>query len=236
MFYRPKENLTEREHEELHRHLRPAEDRYLAWDDDEAREEWRGKLQAFVRLYSFLSQVMPYADRELEIRYSFGRLLLERLRRDAAGRLELDGEVDLHSYRLARIGETDIALDLLGTGEIRGPTAVGTRQATDDEVPLHEVIEIINDRFGTEFTASDQLVVDQVVLDGKADEQVQARAHANSFENFSLSIKEKIEGLMIDRMERNTAFVTKFLNEDEIRKLLSDHIARRIYDELKGAG
>lgn len=236
VFYRPKENLTDREHEELYRHLRPAEDRYAAWDDEEAREEWRSKLQAFVRLYSFLSQVMPYTDRELEIRYSFGRLLLKRLPRTTSGRIDLDGEVDLHSYRLARIGQSDIVLEQKGTGEVRGPIAVGTGQSKDDEVPLHEVIEIINERFGTQFTVADQLVVDQIVLDGKADEQVQARAQANSFENFSLSIKDKIEGLMIDRMDRNTAFVTKFLNEDEIRKLLSDHIARRIYEELKDAG
>ncbi|MGF1470008.1 MAG: type I restriction endonuclease subunit R [Sandaracinaceae bacterium] len=236
VFYRPKQNLTDREHEEIHRYLQPAEDRYAAWEDEDARAEWKSKLQAFVRLYSFLSQVMPYTDRELEVRYSFGRLLLKRLPRSERERVELDGEVDLHSYRLARIGETDIVLDKAGTGEVRGPTAVGTRQATDDEVPLHEVIEIINERFGTEFTTSDQLVVDQVVLDGKADEQVKARAKANSFENFNISIKDKIEGLMIDRMERNTALVTKFLNEDELRKLLSEHIARRIYEDLKDTG
>lgn len=236
VFYRPKASLTDREHEEIHRQLRPAEDRFAAWDDEEARDKWRGSLQAFVRLYAFLSQVMPYADRELEVRYSFGRLLLKRLPRGERDRVELDGEVDLHSYRLARLGETDIALTSGEVGEVRGPTAVGTRKATDEQVPLHEVIEILNERFGTDFTKSDQLVVEQIIEDGKADAQVQARVAANSFENFSLSIEETITGLMIDRMDRNQSLVTKFLNEDELRRLLTEHIAKRIYEDLKKAG
>ena len=236
VFYRPKASLTDREHEEIHRQLRPAEDRFAAWDDEEARDKWRGSLQAFVRLYAFLSQVMPYADRELEVRYSFGRLLLKRLPRDERDRVELEGEVDLHSYRLARLGETDIALTTGEVGEVRGPTAVGTRKATDEQVPLHEVIEILNERFGTDFTQSDQLLVDQIVEDGKADAQVQARVAANTFENFSLSIEKTITGLMIDRMDRNQSLVTKFLNEDELRRLLTEHIAKRIYEDLKKTG
>jgi len=70
---------------------------------------------------------------------------------------------------LARLGETDIALTSGEVGEVRGPTAVGTRKATDEQVPLHEVIEILNERFGTDFTKSDQLVVEQIIEDGKAD-------------------------------------------------------------------
>jgi hypothetical protein len=41
---------------------------------------------------------------------------------------------------------------------------------------------------------------------------------------------------MIDRMDRNQSLVTKFLNEDELRRLLTEHIAKRIYEDLKKAG
>jgi hypothetical protein len=96
-----------------------------------------GKLQAFVRLYSFVSEVMPWTDRELEVRYSFGRFLLKRLPRHPRDQVDLEGEVDLHSYRLARTkGEQ---------GEVVGPTAVGTRQQKDKVAPLKEIIELINE-------------------------------------------------------------------------------------------
>ncbi|HEX7480140.1 MAG TPA: hypothetical protein VF331_20240, partial [Polyangiales bacterium] len=62
------------------------------------------------------------------------------------------------------------------------------------------------------------------------------RAEANDFDNFALSVKEQITGLMIDRMDKNEAIVSKFLDEDEFKALVTEHIARRIYEGLKKAG
>ena len=35
-------------------------------DDEEAAEHWRGQAHAFLNLYAFLSQVIPYQDSDLE--------------------------------------------------------------------------------------------------------------------------------------------------------------------------
>jgi type I restriction enzyme R subunit len=236
VFYRPANKLRDTEHAEMLKHLQPAVDRFKAWQDEQPREEWRAKLQAYARLYSFLSQIMGYEDRDLEVRYSFGRLLLKRLPRDEHARFELDGEVDLHSYRLQRVMETDIALIKGEPGEVKSPTDVGTGSKADEEVHLHEIIDIINDRFGTDFTKADELLFDQIIEDGKANETVRQRAEANDFDNFALSVKEQITGLMIDRMDKNEAIVSKFLDEDEFKALVTEHIARRIYEGLKKAG
>lgn len=236
VFYRPKEKLTDTESEELYRHLDPARDRWLAMEDVDAREKWRGSLDAYVRLYAFLCQVMPWTDRDLETRASFGRYLLKRLPPGARDVVKLEGEVDLHSYRLAKLAETDIELEKSAPRGLKGITAVGTRKAKDDKVPLHEIIEVLNERFGTNFTAADQLVFEQVVIEGKSDEQVRSQAHANSYENFALAIRNKIEGLMIDRMDRNQEIVTRFLNEEGFNKTVSELLAKRIYEELRKAG
>jgi len=58
---------------------------------------------------------------------------------------------------------------------------------------------------------------------------VQQRAKANTYENFSLSIREKVEGLMIDRMDRNQDIVSKFLNEDDFKSFpLATTMAQKI--------
>jgi type I restriction enzyme R subunit len=238
VFYRPKTDLTDKEHEELHRCLAPAMDRWVHWpgnDAEEAKEKWRVQLQAFCRLYAFMSQVVPYRDRELEIRYSFGRLLLKRLPRDRKDRIELEGEVDLQYYRLARLGESNVVLEKGRQGEVHGPTEVGTKKAEDPTVPLHEIIEILNDRFGTDFKPQDQLVFDQIIADGKADRIVQERAQANTFENFALSIKDKVQELVIERGDRNQNLVAKYLDEGEFNKVVFELLAKRIYDELRTA-
>jgi hypothetical protein len=47
-------------------------------------------------------------------------------------------------------------------GSIKGPTDVGTRRGEKTEVPLSQIIDILNERFGTSFTQADQLFFDQV--------------------------------------------------------------------------
>ena len=43
------------------------------------REAFRDKLFEYVKVYSFLSQIVPYADPDLEMLYSYGRFLLPHL-------------------------------------------------------------------------------------------------------------------------------------------------------------
>jgi type I restriction enzyme R subunit len=75
-----------------------------------------------------------------------------------------------------------------------------------------------------------------VIEEAKADGDVAQRADANPFDNFALALKTKIEGLMLDRMEQNQGIVTKYLNEPEFQNVAFKELARKIYDELKGAG
>ena len=65
--------------------------------------------------------------------------------------------------------------------------------------------------------------------------EIGQKAAANPFDNFALALKSKIEGLMLDRMERNEGIVTKYLNEQEFQDVAFKEIAKRIYDELKKA-
>jgi type I restriction enzyme R subunit len=235
-FYAPERAKREKDHEQLYRVLNPALGRYKAWDDADARDGWRGKLQAFVRLYAFLSQVMPFTDRDLEVRYSFARFLLKRLPRGNDGRFELDGGAELQYYRLTRIGEADIELEAGAPGEVKGPTAVGTRKIGQEKVTLSSVIEKINDLFGTDFKPEDQLFVDHMVEAGLADQTVRERAMANTYENFAISIKGMVQDLVIDGLDRHEQLATKYLNDDGLKQVLFDYVAKKIYDELRKAG
>lgn len=234
VFYRPKDKLTQKEHEQVYGWLKPAEDRFKAWDDeDEAKEAWRGKLGAFVRLYAFLSQVMPYKDRELEMRFSYGRLLLRRLPSPDRAHYDLAGEVDLHSYRLTRIGETDIVLDQT-EGEVKGPTAVGTGAAKEEEeVKLRELIQVLNERFGTEFAEADQLFVDHIVATAKADDALKQKAQVNGYDHFALSAEDPIQDAVVDGLDSHQSFVEQYLSNEGFKKEVLAYVAKRIWSEVR---
>lgn len=109
---------------------------------------------------------------------------------------------------------------------VYGPIDVGQGRQDDAQEPLSEIIELLNAWFGTDFKLEDQLTIDQFVAD--------AQAHA--FDNFALALRQPMEGLIIDRMERNEQLVTRYLNDPEFQEMLFRMMAQRIYDEVRGVG
>lgn len=70
----------------------------------------------------------------------------------------------------------------------------------------------------------EKALFDHNIADGKSDELRATERQANSYEKFSLSSREKVEGLMIERMDRNHDIVSKFLNEDDFKGAVFEHV------------
>ena len=63
IFYKPLEKQSPADHAQMQRHLQPAVERFKAIDEEDRRTEFREKLSGYVKVYAFLSQIIPYADR-----------------------------------------------------------------------------------------------------------------------------------------------------------------------------
>src|SRR5262249_28152681 len=147
--------------------------------------------------------------------------------------LRLDGDVALKYYRLDKISEGAISLRAGEQGAVYSPTEVGTRKAKDDEAQLSEIIDVLNERFGTEFKQDDQILFDQFIAAAKLDDEIVERAKANPLDNFALAMKGKVEGLMIDRMDQNQEIVTRYLNDPQFQEVAFRLLVRKIYDEVR---
>ena len=236
VFYKPTEKQNSADQGLLYKHLGPAVDRFKALEE-EAQDEFRDRLRAYVSLYAFLSQIMPWQDADLEKLYSFGRSLLMRLPRDPReAPPDLQGDVQLRFYRLEKtLDDKTIELVAGEGGAVKPPTAVGTGRAQDEDVPLSQLIDILNERFGTNFTPADQLFFDQVKEEAKADDEVVLRAQANDdFGNFARAIRKKIEDILVDRHAQNADIVSKYFSETEFQELAFNELARKIYEESRG--
>jgi type I restriction enzyme R subunit len=235
-FYAPKEKQTVTDQAEMYSALNPAVDRFKALEE-EKQDEFRNALSGYVQLYSFLSQIMPFADADLERLYSFARFLERKLPHDAKrAPIDLGGDVALKYYRLDKIGEGKIVLSLAEPVPLRGLLAVGTRKAEEEEVALSEIIQVLNDRFGTEFGEGNALLVEQFVADAKADQAVVGRALANPLDNFELSMKPIVDGLVMDRMDRNREIADAYFNENEFKSRFFKAVVRRVYEEIRSTG
>ncbi len=66
---------------------------------------------SYVRLYAFLSQIMPFSDERLEKLYAFTRNLDRKLpKRDPGQQYRVGGDLVLEYYRLQKINEGAITL------------------------------------------------------------------------------------------------------------------------------
>jgi type I restriction enzyme R subunit len=232
-FYAPKEKQSVTDQAEMYRQLGPSVDRFKA-KDVEQQDEFRNALSGYVKLYSFLSQVMPFTDPDLEKLYTFGRYLELKLPNDEKkAPLNLDGDVALKYYRLDKILEGQIVLSAAEPWPLKGPTALGTRKAKEVEASLSEIIDVLNVRFGTEFTHADQLLFDQFIQQATQDSDVVERALANPLDNFELSMKPTVENLMIDRMDQNQDIVNRYLNDPAFQAVAFRAIVKRVYDEIR---
>ncbi|MBI2389098.1 MAG: type I restriction endonuclease subunit R [Deltaproteobacteria bacterium] len=231
VFFAEKAKSTD--HAEMNRHVDPAVDRFGALAES-AQDEFRDALSAFVRLYGFLAQIMPFTDTDLEKLYAYARFLESKLPQDRKKTpLKLDGEVALKYYRLDKISEGSLILKVGEPVALRAPTDVGTRKAKEDEAKLSEIIEIVNERFGTEFTKADQLLFDQFIEAATQDQEVVQRALANPLDNFAVSMEDKVKELMGDRLEQNQELVTRYLNDAQFQGVIFPLLVKSIYDAVR---
>ena len=232
VYFKPRRKETVHDHAAMNGVLDAAVERFKALDET-AQDETKALLVNFRNLYGFLSQVIPYQDSDLEQLYTYLRFLLTKLpRREGGGPLHLEEEVELQYYRLQKISEGQIDLKTGEAKPLKGPKDVGTGQP-DDVVRLSELIDILNERFGTDFTQADQLFFDQIQEEAVESEALQKAAESNSEDDFRYVFEKTFEGLVIDRMEGNEEIFGKLMADGDFRKIAVLHLMKRVYEALR---
>ncbi|QQR86620.1 MAG: type I restriction endonuclease subunit R [Flavobacteriales bacterium] len=79
IYYQPEHRHKKADHERLVKHIQPAKDRFKSLENDDHQQHFKDKLQAYVNLYAFMSQILPWADADQEKLYSFARELRAHL-------------------------------------------------------------------------------------------------------------------------------------------------------------
>ena len=237
VFFAPKQRQSPGDHKAMNAILDQAVARFTQLqntEEDEA-ELWRGKLQAFRNLYSFLSQVIPYQDSDLEKLFTYLRHLVLKLpkRKNGPG-YQFDEEVELDYYRLQKISEGSISLNDGYAKPLDGPREVGSGMVREEHVSLSRLIDFINQRFGGELNEADQLFFDQIAEAASLNESLQKAAEVNSLDKFQLVFRQVLESLFIERMDLNEELFTDYMGKPDMQELVSKWLGCQVYDRLSG--
>jgi type I restriction enzyme R subunit len=238
VYFKPKQRQSPADHQAMNAILDPAVSRFKAWRDrDEAEAElWRGKVVAFRNLYAFLSQVIPYQDSDLERLYVFLRHLATKLpRRQGGPGYQFDESVRLDYYRLQKLSEGSICLKDGEASRLDGPSEVGSGLVRDEPMALSRLIDVVNERFGTDFNQADQLFFDQVVEAAMTDEAMKQAAAVNPEDKFELVFKNLLETLFVERMDQNEGIFVRFMNDPAFQKVVTEWLSREAYRKLRAS-
>jgi len=217
--------LSDGNHAQIDAALQPAVERFNGLGDDD-QEAFRDALGRFVRVYGFLSLVVPFRNPGLERDYLFCRVLAALIRdREHGQSIDLGSEVELTHLRHELTFEG--AIELPGQeGEVTTIFS-GTGPAADPEHErLSQIIARINERFGTDWTEEDRLVFEAAAGDLVADAEIQNQAVNNDESTFRDHVfPERYLKALLSRRDRNSDLIFSYLDSDELQAEVMDVFA-----------
>ncbi|MEI6348156.1 MAG: DEAD/DEAH box helicase family protein [Bacteroidota bacterium] len=243
VFFKSAKSLSVAEQSKLYAYIDPAVERFKQLPKDDTKEDvigteitqdsFKNTLQSFYRAYSFLSQIMPFSDIDLEKLFTYTKYLLKKLpKTNQNDRFKLGDEVSLEYYRLQKIAEQSIAMESQGEYKLEVGGDSGIRLSNEEKTALSEIIEVLNKRFSTEFNQADKLFFDQIEEELVSDDKLLLQAQSNSIENFKFGFDDMFMDKLIARMEQNQDIFGKMIDDKEFGEIVKTYMLKKVYNRL----
>lgn len=206
--------------------------------DEKSQEDFRAKCKSYVRLYVFLSQIVPFTNPYLERLYIFLNHLQNKIQREqgedlAQGVLDT---IDLDSYRLQKQGEFRIVLQ---QGDELMPSSEMASAVAEPELEfLSNIVKAFNDRFGTTFTNEDKVrkmtkdLMQDVMDDKKAVENINVSIKKNDIQNAQITFADILKEKMINHIDSNFEVFKEYNDNPEFRTFLAGQMFKLLVKDI----
>ena len=211
--------------------LKPAVDRYV-YLEDKQRDEFKSLLHSFVRLYSFVTQVCRIFDKDMQKFYIFAKYLIKVIKDDNDEKINLNDELLLEYFKLAKTSEGAITLDKTGEVGVSPVVGGGATSSNKEKEHLSEIIEKFNKRFGTEFSEQDKVLA-QIKSYFMKNELIVQSAKSGDKTAFKTLCEKYFNEIVTSIYEENNEFFKNlFENEDKL-KFIKDMLLADIYNDAR---
>lgn len=210
--------------------LRPAVDRYLTLEI-ERQDIFKSTLASFNRVYAYITQVCRLFDKDIHKFSVYSKFLYTMLPKGQGGeKVNIDDKVLLEYYKLEKDFEGAIELESADGGYVPISGEAGHREPKKD--PLTIIIDKINERFGTQFTEMDKVLV-QMENDYAKQEKWQSYAKNNDRSTFMLLFEKDFPSMAAERYEQNDEFFRRLFGDPDMMKQVMDTVGAVLYERLK---
>jgi len=201
---------------------------------------FKGDMGAFVRLYTFLSQIFDYGNTGIEKRSIFYKALLPLLEfgREREG-IDLS-KVVLTRHRLINQGKQPMPLSTGEAPKLAPLSEAGSGSVQDKEKAyMSELIEKLNELFGSDTTDQDQLSFVYTVQGKMLESEVlRKQAANNSKEQFANSpdLKKEMMNAIMEALDAHSAMSADVLNSPTMQNGIISFLLYqyRLWETLRG--
>lgn len=215
--------------------LKPVVDRYLELDE-EHRYLARDTMMKFHRCYSFVTQLVRIADKDLFKDYLFVAHLVHLLPPSGGSKIDLDDKISLEYANLKESFHGAIELED-GIGGFKPAKGADPRARIKKMNTLERIIEKINEQFGSGVGSADNLAIESVTKMLLDDSVVKARlkeyAKTNDVNMFIKSIfPTEFQRVLVECFMKNDEAFNRLLNDGEFQKVVMNVMAKELYKSL----
>lgn len=210
----------------LHPILDRVVDKFKTIEDDEIKEGFKSKIQSYIRMYGYLSQIINFTDIELEKSFVFLRYLNKKLPKRQGSSLDISDTIDLDSLRIQKIHEYIEELEK-EEAIIAPPSFESGVQEPEAEYDfLSEIINQANNKYGGNLTEEDKLDLSR--LHKRLIENPEVKKHMNennTEENKQKFFKQQFDEMMLGYVNEKFDFYKKMDDNPSMK----NHIFQLMY-------
>lgn len=205
--------------------------RYKALDEED-QVEFKSGVKSFIRIYNFLSVILPIGQIEWTKKCIFFELLVHRLPtpRDDQGIDEIIESIDLESYRLEKRNEIDITLSNMD-GEVEAQQ-IGVGYIVDPDIEyLDVIIANFNDIFGDiDWNDKDNVArqIREIPSMVAKDERISNAIKNSDARNVRIEYEVVLQDIMRSVMKDNMELFLQFTSNPQFKRWLSDSVFTEI--------
>ncbi len=192
---------------------------------EEEMEEFKSVVMDYLRKYGFISQIVTFEDPGLERLYLFLKFLLKKLpKRKSTLPYEILDAIDMENYRIQKGVEARIELETeegavepLGGGKEAG-------HSEDEKDVLSRIIQEINDRYGTEFSDSDRVILNTLSARLMESEVLDGSIRSNSKDAAKIKFDELFQDELVGMLNSHFDLYKKLDENPEARRYVNERI------------
>ena len=225
VFYDPN-----RDEGSLHPILDRVVNKFNSIEAEEVREDYRSKIQSYIRLYGYLSQIIDFSDIELEKSFIFLKYLNRKLPKRESEKFDISDTIDLDSLRIQKLHERNY--ELAPRDAALDPSDFETGGVAEPEYDwLSEIIHQVNSTYGFNLTDEDKVAISKVKK--SLDENSEIEKHMieeNTEENKKHYFKEQFKEAILDCVNERLEFYRKMEDNPSVKDMIFEMMYKDYQD------